>query len=137
MIQRKAVEQRAKDDVPDIPKLQKGTTVLSWADSMIFFFSKVPSALGIATMSYVTIKESQVLIVAPVLAPYQPHLLEHGSVKDKYENCLLHSDVKFWNDNGTLFGYFKEVTCGNTFAYPIKTYEYPRNGHSACLALNF
>ena len=70
MIQRKAVEQRAKDDVPDIPKLQKGTTVLSWADSMIFFFSKVPSALGIATMSYVTIKESQVPIVAPVIAPY-------------------------------------------------------------------
>ena len=53
----------------------------------------------------------------------QPHLLEHGSVEDEYENRLLHSDVSFRNDNGTLLGYLKESTNGTIFAYPIKTYN--------------
>ena len=56
-------------------------------------------------MSYLTRKEVQVPIVAPVIAPYQPHLLEHGLVEDKYENIPLQSDVRFQNDNETLFSY--------------------------------
>ena len=53
--------------------------------------------------------------MAPALSPDQPHLLEHGSVKDEYENHLLHSDVRFLNDNVTLFGYLEEETRGTTF----------------------
>ena len=56
MIQHKAMEQKAKDGVPDVPKLQKGTMVASWDYSMRVFLSKVPSARGIATMAYVTRK---------------------------------------------------------------------------------
>ena len=73
MIQCKATKQKAKDDVPDVPKLQKGTTVASWADSMRVFFYKVLSAQGISTMAYVTRKEEQVPIVAPALSPDQTH----------------------------------------------------------------
>ena len=66
----------------------------------------------------------------------QPHLLEHGSVEDEYENRLLHSDVSFRNDNGTIFGYLEEATHGTTFASSIKNYERTRNGLVACMALN-
>ena len=61
----------------------------------------------------------------------QPHLLEHGSVEHEYENRLLHSDVSFRNDNGTLFGYLEEENRGTTFEYSTKTYERTRNGHAA------
>ena len=104
MIQHKAMEQKAKDGVSDVPKLQKGTTVASWAGSMRVFLSKVTSSQGIVTMAYVLRKEDQVPIVDPALAPDQPHLLEHVLVKDEYENSLLHSDLRFRNNNRTLFG---------------------------------
>ena len=65
-------------------------------------------------MAYVTRKEAQVPIMAPALAPDQLHSLEHGSVKDEYEYCLLHSGVSFRNNNGTLFGYLKEEIHGTT-----------------------
>ena len=74
--------------------------------------------------------------MAPGLALYQPHLLEHSSVEDKYRNCLLHSDVRFQNNNGTFFGYLEEATRGTTFESSIKTYEHTRNGRAAWLALN-
>ena len=75
-------------------------------------------------------------IVAPVLAPDQTHLIEHGSVKYEYESCLLHSDVRFRNDNGTLFGYLEEATRGTTFVSSIKTYKLTCNGRASWLALN-
>ena len=50
------MEQEAKDDVPDVMKLQKGTTAALWDDSMGLLSSKVPSAQVIATMAYVAIK---------------------------------------------------------------------------------
>ena len=95
MIKLKAMGEKAKDDVPDVPKLQKGTMVASWADSMRVPLSKAPSAQGIANILYVTRKEVQVTIVAPALAIDQTHLLENSLVKDEYENCLLHYDVRF------------------------------------------
>ena len=128
MIQRKAMEKNAKYNVPDVSKVQKGATVASWGNSMRFFLSKVPSAWGIATMSYVTTKEAQVPIVDLTLAPDQPHSLEHGLVEDEYENCLLHSDVRFRNNNWTVFGYLKEATRGTTFAPFIKTFKRTSNG---------
>ena len=87
-------------------------------------------------MPYVTRKEVQVPIVAPALDSYKLHLLEHGLVEDEYESCLLHCDIRFQNDNGTLFGYLKEATCGTTFASSINTYEHTCNGRAAWLALN-
>ena len=83
-----------------------------------------------------TRKEAHVPIVAPVLAPYQTHSIEHGSVKYEYESCLLHSDVRFRNDNGTLFGYLEEATRGTTFVSSIKTYKRTCNGRASWLALN-
>ena len=136
MIQRKAMEQKAKDDVPDVLKLQKGTTLASWADSMRVFLSKVTSARGISTMAYATKKEEQVPIVPPALSPYQQHFLDHGLVKDKYENRFLHSDVRFQSNNGTLFGSPEEATRGTTFTYSIKTYKLTRNCHAEWIALN-
>ena len=119
MIQRKTMEKKAKDDVPDVPKLQKGATVVLWANLMGVFLYKVRSGRGIYTMAYVTRKEAWVPILAPVLAPDQPHSLEHGLVEDEYENCLLHSYVRFQTYNGTLFGCLEETTRGTTFAYSI------------------
>ena len=57
MIQCKTMEQKVKNDVSDVPKLQKGTTIASWMDLMIVFLSKVLSSQDIATMSYVMRKE--------------------------------------------------------------------------------
>ena len=107
IIQRKAMEQKAKDDVQDVPKIQKGTVVASWADSMRVPLSKAPSAQGIANILYVTRKEVQVTIVTPALAIDQTHLLENSLVKEEYENCLLHYNVRFWNNNRTVFGYLE------------------------------
>ena len=95
MIQHKSMKQKAKDEGPNVPKLQKGTTLASWADLMRVFLSKVPSARGIATMVYVTRKEAQEPIVDPALATDKPHSIEHGLVEDEYGNRLLHSDVIF------------------------------------------
>ena len=75
-------------------------------------------------------------IVVPTLAPGQPHSLEHGSVKDEYENCLLHIDVRFQNNNGTFFGYLEKATRGTTFASSIETYEITRNVRASWLSLN-
>ena len=105
-------------------------------DSTRVLLSKVPSAQGIATMAYVTRKEEQLPIVAPALTPDQLHLLEHSSIEDEYENCLLHSDVRFQNNNGTLFGYLEEATHGTTFEHFIKNYERTSNGCAEWLALN-
>ena len=57
MIQRKVMEQKTKNDVPYVPKIQKGTTVVSWDNSTRVFLSKAPIARGIATIAYVTRKE--------------------------------------------------------------------------------
>ena len=91
---------------------------------------------GISNMACVTRREVQVPIVAPEISPDQPRSLEHGSIKDEYENRLLHSDVRFQNNNGTVFGYLEEATRGTTFASSIKTYKLTRNGCAAWLALN-
>ena len=56
MIQIKAMEQKKKNDVPDVPKVQKGIKVELSANSMIVLLSKVTRAQGIATLSYVTRK---------------------------------------------------------------------------------
>ena len=130
------MEQKAKDEKPYVQKLQKGTTLASWADLMRIFLSKVPSARGIATMVYVTRKEAQVPIVDPELATDQTHSIKHGLVEYEYGNRLLHSDVRFWNDNGTLFGYLQEETRGTTFLSSIRTYERTCNGRVAWMHLN-
>ena len=72
----------------------------------------------------------------PALAPDQPHSLENGLFKDKQEDRFLHYDVRFRNDNGTLFGYLEEETCGTTFAFSINTYEPTLNGRASWMALN-
>ena len=69
-------------------------------------------------------------------APDEQQLLEHGLFEQKFENSLLHSDVRFRNDNGTLFGYLEEATYGTTFASSVNTYERTSNGRAEWLDLS-
>ena len=40
----------------------------------------------------------------------QPHLNNHGSIETEYEFQLSHTDIRYRNDNGNLFGYLEEAT---------------------------
>ena len=61
-----------KEDVPDVPKLLKGTTVAAWAACMRFFLSKVSSVRDQATLVYAARLDENVGV--------QPHLINHGLI---------------------------------------------------------
>ena len=59
-VQKNAMEKMLKEDVTDVPKLLKGTTVAAWSACMRVFLSKVSSVSDQATLVYVAILDENV-----------------------------------------------------------------------------
>ena len=76
-IQRKEMENMLKEDVPDVTKLTKGTTVAAWAACMRVFLSKVSSVRDQATLIYMARLDENVGALKAMKAN-KPHSINHG-----------------------------------------------------------
>ena len=98
----KALEEKSKQDDPDVPKLTKGTTVAKWDDSWQVYLS---CKFGVrkSTLAYVIRPEVQRAAVEPALVAGQPYSAEHGSIEGEMTARLSHTHPLFSNDSGAVY----------------------------------
>ena len=80
---------------------------------MRVFLSKVSSVRDQATLVYVARFDENVGVLE-AMEDNQLYLINHGSIDTEYEFQLSHTDMRYRNHNGNLFGYLEEATCSTS-----------------------
>jgi hypothetical protein len=134
IIQRKAMEIKAKETKPDVPKLTKTMTVAKWDDSLRVYASQAYGARK-STLEYLLRKEAAVNPVHPPLVANCPHSADAESIQGEQAMRLSHNHPLFRNDNKTLFGVLEVALRGTTYDASIKPFQRSSDGRKAYLAL--
>jgi hypothetical protein len=134
IIQRKAMEIKAKETKPDVPKLTKTMTVAKWDDSLRVYASQAYGARK-STLEYLLRKEAAVNPVHPPLVANCPHSADAESIQGEQAMRLSHNHPLFRNDNKTLFGVLEVALRGTTYDASIKPFQRSSDGCKAYLAL--
>ena len=86
-------------------------------------------------LAYVVQDNMDMPMVAPDLAPNQPHSVLHRLVESELIAHALHEHVFFHDDNLKLYYYLEEATRGIQYMASIKLSQYTKNNQGAWLAL--
>ena len=123
----KALEEKSKQDDPDVPKLTKGTTVAKWDDSWQVYLS---CKFGVrkSTLAYVIRPEVQRAAVEPALVAGQPYSAEHGSIEGEMTARLSHTHPLFSNDSGAVYADLLVAVRGTTYEATLKPFARRNNG---------
>ena len=130
----KSLEERKKEDVPDVPRITRNLKVTKWSESFNDFLSKVIGK-RYAPLSYVIRENEAVPAVAPPLMTNQPHSQEHGSVEGELIARLSHTSPIFRDDNKQVYLFLEEATRSTIYGASIKPFTRSKNGRGAYLAL--
>ena len=130
----KALERKAKDDAPDVPKITKQLPVIRWTEAFVDFLSRVIGVRKIP-LSYVIRNEVNVPVNAPALMANQPHSEEHGSVEGELVARGSHANALFREDNEKVYHYLEEATRTTVYAASIKRFQRRKDGQGAWMAM--
>ena len=130
----KALEQRRKEDPPEVPKISKALPILKWLEAMDDWMANRIGKCNIPLI-YVTRDNVDVPAVCPDRANGQPHTTQHGSVKADLIARASHVDGMFSEDNESVYYASEEGTRGTQYADTIQPYKATKNGRGAMLAL--
>lgn len=130
----KALEQRRKDEDPEVPKISKALPIIKWTEAFDDFLSRKVGARTIP-LAYVTRENEQVPNVAPPLAQDKPHSIMHGSVEGDLVARASHGHALFREDNSQVYYYLEEATRGTAYAASMKPYQRNKNGREAYMSI--
>ena len=133
-IQWKALKDRKKEDIPDVPKISKALPVIKWTESFQDFLNRVIGVRCIP-LSYVIREQEAVPAATPGLAPNQPHSIEHGSVEAELIARASHTHPLYRDDNSQVYYYIEEATRSTSYAASIKPFQRGKDGRSAWTAI--
>ena len=133
-LQRTAMDEDSKKRAPDVPKLNKNTTVAKWDDSFKVHVRKVYGARE-ATLEYGIRKEVAVVMPHPGLLADHPHSEAAKSIQGEQANRLSHTHPLYQRDNDQLYSMLEAATRGTAYEATIKPFRMAHNGRGAYLAL--
>lgn len=133
-LQRDAMDEDSKKRAPEVPKLNKNTTVAKWDDSFKVHVRKVYGARE-ATLEYMIRKEVAVVMPHPGLLADHPHSEAAKSIQGEQANRLSHTHPLYQRDNDQLYSMLEAATRSTTFEATIKPFRLTHNGRGAYLAL--
>jgi hypothetical protein len=107
----KALEQRKKDEDPEVPKISKALPIIKWTEAFDDFLSRKVGARTIP-LAYVTHENVQVPNVAPPLAQDKPHSIQYGSVEGDLVARASHGHALYREDNSSVYYFLEEATRG-------------------------
>jgi hypothetical protein len=130
----KALKDRKDADEPEVPKISKTLPVMKWTESFPDFLRQV---IGVRTIPliYVIRSVDTPPAAAPVIAPNQPHSMEHGSVEQELIALAKHTHPLYRDDNSQVYFYLEEATRSTVYSASIKPFQRSRDGRGAWLAL--
>jgi hypothetical protein len=129
-----ALEDRKKEDTPDIPKISRALPVTKWTEAFTDFLHRVLGA-RLIVLYYVIRADVAVPAAEPPMATGQPYSEEHGSVEAEMIARASHVHALFREDNAKVYYYLEEATRGTTYAASIKPFQRRKDGRSAWFAL--
>ena len=130
--QRNAIEIKAKEAKPDVPKHTKNMAVAKWNDYMRVYAAQV---FGVRkpTLNNLLRKETSVNSIPTPLVTYCPHLSQAVSIKDTQAMQLSHTHTLYHDDNKTLFGVLEVDMRRTTYDVSITSFQKTYNGRTAYL----
>ena len=134
MVHWKALENRKKEDVPEVPKISKTLPVMKWAEAFPDFLQRVIGARMIP-LAYVIRETVDVADPPPPLAENQPYSTVHGSVEEELIARADHTHALFRDDNASVYYNLEEATRTTSYAASIKPFQRAKDGRGAWLAI--
>ena len=132
--QYKALEKRAKEDPPEVPKITKALPVLKWAEAFDDHLTRCIGKRNIP-LAYVTREHAVPAGAPPALLPNLPHSEDHGSVEAELINLATHDHPLFRDDNAEVYYALEEATRGTQYAASLKPFQRGKQGRAALFAI--
>ena len=133
-IQWTALKEKKGEDSPETSKISKALPVIKWTEAFQDFLNRKIGNQNIP-LAYIIHDEPNPPVVAPPLAPFQPHSIKHGSVEAELMARASHTHALFCNDNSDLYFLLEEETWSTPYAASIKPFQQNRDGEGAWKAL--
>ena len=130
----KALSDRTKEDIPDVPKISKNLVIMKWTEAFRDFLQRVVGARTIP-LSYVIREPVTVLMPAPALVNNQPFGDSYESVEEEMTARASHTHALFRDDNAAVYYHIEEATRSTSYAASIKPFQRTKNGRGAWMAL--
>lgn len=127
----KALQTLIDGDVPDVPKLPKGMSIMKWIDSFKLHLRSCYGVDGVP-LAYVVRKVKLVEPTAPPLLANQPFSEKHGSLIEELIARTSHQHPNFAVDDGVVFDKIESVLRNTPFYASIAPH---RKGRTGCGAL--
>ena len=121
-VQWTALKEKKGEDSPETPKISKALPVIKWTEAFQDFLNRKIGNRNIP-LAYIIRDESNPPAVALLLAPGQPHSVEHGSVEAELIAQASHTHALFRNDNSDLYFLLEETTRSTPYAASIKPFQ--------------
>jgi hypothetical protein len=130
----KALKDRKKGDIPEVPKITKALPIIKWTQAFADFLHRV---IGVRTipLAYVIREDVVVPAEAPALLAGQPHSREHGSVEAELVARARHNHALYRDDNANVYYKLEEATRSTPYAASIKPFQRNKDGRGAFQAL--
>lgn len=132
--QYKALQQRKKEDPPDVPKITKALPVLKWAEAFDDHLTRCIGKRNIP-LAYVVRSVAVPIGAPPPFVANLPHSEEHGSVEAELIALATHNHPLFRDDNAEVYYAVEEATRGTQYAASLKPFQRSKDGRSALLAI--
>jgi hypothetical protein len=132
--QYKALEEQAKKDPPEVPKITKTLPVLKWAEAFDDHLTRRIGKRNIP-LAYVTREEAAPAGPPPALAANLPHSEQYGSVKAELIALATHNHPLYRDDNEQVYYALEEATRTTQYAASLKPFQRGKDGRSALFAI--
>lgn len=132
--QYKALQERSKEDPPDVPKISKALPVLKWAEAFDDHLTRCIGKRNIP-LAYVTREEAIVAGQPPALANNLPHSDVYGSVETELIALATHAHPLYRDDNAEVYYALEEATRGTQYAASLKPFQRGKDGRAALFAI--
>ena len=133
-VQWKALEDKKKDDAPDVPLITKALPVIKWTEAFRDYLHRRIGACTIP-LAYVIRNDPNVPAIGAIAAG-KPHSEEHGSIEDELIARATHTHALYREDNSSVYYLLEEATRSTSYAASIKPFQRKKDGRAAWLALS-
>ena len=132
--QKKALENKVKNDEPDVPKISKALPVIKWTEAFKDYLHRIIGVREIP-LAYIIRPEATVQPIGEI-SDDSPHSQEHGAIELELIARASHTHALFREDNSTLYYKVEEATRGTAYGASIKPYQRNKDGRGAWIALS-
>ena len=132
--QKKALEDKVKDNKPDVPKISKALPVIKWTEA---FKDHLYRFIGVCGIPFAYIIRTKAIVPAiGVIKAGSTHSQEHGAIELELISRASHTHALFQEDNQALYYKVEEANRGTPYGASIKPFQWKKNGRGEWIALS-